>query len=176
MQHYEDIYKTAKANIKPDDRIIMAKKNILPARFPVSQHPADFDPPGKPKGLWYAVGAEWIDWCKDEMPHWIGDKFYKIEITDKVLRITNVDEFKWFCDKFGYFPEYYKHTSLANHYIDIDWMKVAEEYPGIEIAPHQYSLCHEYNWYYGWDVASGCVWDESAIKSLKRLRLKKPKN
>ena len=46
-----------------------------------------------------------------------------------------------------------------------DWAKVASHYDGIEICPYIESR-RNMTWYYGWDVASGCVWNASGIKEL----------
>jgi hypothetical protein len=48
----------------------------------------------------------------------------------------------------------------------IDWKKVAKEYSGIEICPYIGEQRLKFSWYYPWDVASGCVWDNSAVKSI----------
>ena len=32
----------------------------------------------KPSGLWYSIDNEWVEWCKDNMDHWI--KPFNIEI------------------------------------------------------------------------------------------------
>ena len=50
----------------------------------------------------------------------------------------------------------------------IDWPRVANDYAGIEICPYLSSKRNDDDsfWYYGWDVASGCVWDPSGIKEL----------
>ena len=41
-----------------------------------------------------------------------------------------------------------------------DWKLIAQEFDGIEIAPYQWEIRMDYNffWYYGWDCASGCLW------------------
>ena len=48
----------------------------------------------------------------------------------------------------------------------LDFLKVMDEYDGIIIAPYQYS-CRLMNsstaWYYGWDCASGCIWNLGCI-------------
>jgi len=36
---------------------------------------------------------------------------------------------------------------------------VSKEYDGIEIAPYQWDARLSLIWYYGWDVASGCIWN-----------------
>ena len=35
------------------------------------------------------------------------------------------------------------------------------------ITPYQWELRFELDWYYGWDVASGCVWNLSVIESME---------
>ena len=34
----------------------------------------------KPKGLWYSMGTEWIDWVSVEMPDWEDEYIYKIKL------------------------------------------------------------------------------------------------
>lgn len=159
----------AKALIHPQDRIIMAKKAILPAKFPVEQRTSSM----KPIGLWYAIGTEWIDWVTTEMPGWMGDKFYRIEITPRVLKLDTARKVHAFTKRYElpkvHDPE--RPRSLRYRYSDIDWVRVAKDYAGIEIAPYQHTLRHTYLWYYGWDVASGCIWDKSGVKSIRRIRL-----
>ena len=50
----------------------------------------------------------------------------------------------------------------------IDWPRVASDYAGIEICPYLSSkrMDEDSFWYYGWDVASGCVWDSKGITDL----------
>lgn len=159
--------KLAHALIKPDDRIIMAQKEILPLRFPVKQEA--FYNPYKPKGLWYAVGTEWIDWVESKMPNWAGDKFYKIEITDKVLKIDTEEKLIAFNRRYvegnEEVPERRRREGAPN------WPLLAMHYSGIEISPYQYEFRFNYMWYYGWDVASGCIWNKSGIKNIERTLL-----
>ena len=172
-----------KLMIKPTDRIIMAKKSLNKLNFPVRQSPGQYAFGPKPAGLWYAVGSEWIDWCQSEMPEWIGDKYYRIEVTDKVLKIDTEPKFMDFMKEFAEMEPPYKFATMDHPmFINslrrdtmINWEKVAQQYSGIEIAPYRYDLRLEHMWYYGWDVASGCIWDKSGIKSLKRIILRKPK-
>lgn len=139
----------------------MTKKDILPLRFPV---PQPIEPYHKPKGLWYAIGTEWIDWVKNEMPHWEGDYLYKIEVNpSKILFIKNKEELLSFSSRY----------SVINQDSDlmgaIDWKSVAEKYSGIEISPYQFNLKYNITWYYTWDVASGCIWKQDGIKNIKRI-------
>ena len=142
----------------------MSKKEITPLRFPVSQSE---EPHFKPKGLWYAIGTEWIDWVRDEMPHWEGNIIYKIEVNpSKMLFITNKNELASFSDT-------YKIINNESNVIRyIDWKRVAEKYSGIEIAPYQSVARYDITWYYTWDVASGCIWKKDGIISIKRIKIK----
>lgn len=123
----------------------------------------------KPKGLWYAFNYEWADWVYREMPRWAGhyDFVHKIEVTDKVLRLDTIDKCLEFTKRYGI----YERGSLPPTY-QIDWIQVAKDYSGIEVTqPYKWSriLEHEYTlwWLYGWDVGSGCVWNEDGVKSIE---------
>lgn len=50
----------------------------------------------------------------------------------------------------------------------IDWQSVSERYQGVVIAPYHFSLrlVPGFEWYYPWDVASGCIWDLDAIACI----------
>jgi len=61
-------------------------------------------------------------------------------------------------EKFRVMPDY------------VDWEKISRQYSGIEINPYLWRRRLQGGmWYYGWDCASGCVWNESAIKEVKLL-------
>lgn len=118
----------------------------------------------KPTGFWYDFNNEWTEWCESEMPHWLNNKIrYEVEIDTKdILILENKQDLTEFTNMYGY--------SISNLLTmqHINWIKVAETYKGIEIPNYLYNcrLDHNFFWYYGWDVASGCIWDTSTIKSL----------
>ena len=158
-----------KSLIQPNDRIIMAKKDILPLKLPVEQ---DRGGNYKPMGLWYAIGTEWIDWVESEMPDWIGDKFYKLETTSKVLKVDTPQKFQALIKEYGTYTPLLRYDPNPKRDNRIDWLKIANAgYAGIEIAPYRNEYRLEYMWYYGWDVASGCIWDKSGIKSIERVQV-----
>ena len=104
----------------------------------------------KPKGLWYSFQNEWKEWVKNEMPHWLGEYEYLVNLNDsKVLELKSPKDINQFNKKYG------KEKIVSV----IDWHKVSQEYDAIEINPYQWSLRHELLWYFGWDVSSGCVWN-----------------
>ena len=51
----------------------------------------------------------------------------------------------------------------------IDYKRVGAAYAGIEISPYLYERRYDSMHYYGWDVASGCIWNEIAIKEIRLL-------
>jgi hypothetical protein len=147
-------------NVHTNDRIIMSSNSELT----FNQVPIEKQSQGaKPRGLWYGVGPSWIDWVRSEMPDWEVDNIFKIDIdVDKILKITNSEELLAFNKNYGVKTQYYN---------VIDWAKVASDYGGIEISPYNYKLRMEREvfWYYGWDVASGCVWNEGVITGVIKL-------
>jgi hypothetical protein len=96
------------------------------------------------------------------MPEMIGKYLYEVVVNEaSILFIRNVVEF----DKF---EKEYSVSKRARIKYEIEWGEVAKHYGGIEICPYQSSRRYS-SWYYGWDVASGCVWDSSAIKEIRPL-------
>jgi hypothetical protein len=155
----DELYDAIK-NVHTNDRIIMSSNSELT----FNQVPIEKQSQGaKPRGLWYGVGPSWIDWVRSEMPDWEVDNIFKIDIdVDKILKITNSEELLVFNKNYGVKTQYYN---------VIDWAKVASDYGGIEISPYNYKLRMEREvfWYYGWDVASGCVWNEGVITGVIKL-------
>jgi len=124
----------------------------------------------KPQGLWYACGNDWMNWVCGEMPEWIGRYVYTLEIDEsKILKIETKEQFEAFSDKYSIKSELTGWGSSDSP----DWSKVAEgsassdlrAYSGIEICPAQYGP----TWYGSWDVASGCIWDSTAILGARLI-------
>jgi hypothetical protein len=123
----------------------------------------------KPVGLWYACGDEWIEWTKTDMPEWLesSDYLYEVKLGDGVLRITNVEEFDWLQQKY----------LRAGRFGDqvMDWKAIQDDgYSGIEICPYASYARMEADWYYGWDVASGCIWDSRGIVEINLIAERPP--
>ena len=112
----------------------------------------------KPNGFWYGFGNEWIDWVRSEMPDWEGKYIYEVDIGN-----TNVLKIDTHFDLMKFHRKYAERKNVA-HDDMIDWIQVAKEYDGIEINPYQYEARNQYMWYYGWDVASGCIWNLNNVK------------
>jgi len=119
----------------------------------------------KPSGLWLSIGSEWDDWCKANKfrQNWNKEKTAVVlKKHAKILRISNAKEIDEFTKKYGVESKNWG-TTLIN------WKKVTGDYQGIIIAPYISSRRNTPHtlWYYGWDIASGCIWDVDAVKELK---------
>ncbi len=121
----------------------------------------------KPQGLWYACGGEWIEWMLSEMPEWL--RSYKYVYTldldySQMLKIRTLGQLEAFEKRY---LSMFEDRDLQGY--KIDWREVAEEYGGIEICPYQWEARMEKLWYYGWDVASGCIWDTRLIQGITQV-------
>lgn len=119
----------------------------------------------KPTGLWYGVGSSWMEWCEGAS-YYIGKYVYKVNLSKdaRILYIKNEPQLECFMDKYG----------GLGAYKGINWDKVASKYHGVEISPYIYGCRLKHTWYYGWDVASGCIWNSKAVKSIKQVGVTKP--
>lgn len=116
----------------------------------------------KPRGLWYSCGKAWSWWTKGTNIE-LGPYTYVLDVDlSSMIVLRNEQNTMLFHEKF-------KHPDNNDY---IDWSKVAAQYAGIEICPYfggVDSLRYKLQWYYGWDVASGCIWNQRALKSIKRM-------
>lgn len=154
-----DVY----ANIGKNERVIMSHEdNINFKATPIENQSTT----QKPRGLWYAIGTEWIDWVRFEMPDWETNNVFKIDINESKMKlITSYDQLKEFDLEYGV-------KRVGNTYGGlIDWKKVANDYGGIEISPYIFEARFGLYWYYGWDIASGCIWDNGVITNVQKINL-----
>lgn len=126
----------------------------------------------KPRGLWLSVDDDWERWCKDE-DFSLGCLRSRTEIVlvddANVLRLKGADDIDAFSAEFAYDP--LKLFPNGSKY-GVRWDLVASRWQGIIIAPYCWErrLTEHTFWYYGWDCASGCIWDAAAVGSLKPLK------
>lgn len=127
----------------------------------------------KPCGLWVSVEGEndWPSWC-------LGENFalgalthvHEVALVEgaNILHLSSGPELQDFtlryCEEGG-------RVFADMDRRDIRWSKVADDYQGIVIAPYQWTCRMRLFWYYGWDCASGCIWDASAIAGVELLRV-----
>jgi hypothetical protein len=128
----------------------------------------------KPLGLWVSCADfenNWKDWCKSE--NFRTDDFVyenQIILSPKANILTLNGPFG-----LDAFTSQYGEKTYRLGYLEkiIDWKRVADDYQGIIIAPYVWERRMTLNWYYGWDCASGCIWDSEAVdfvKSVKAIR------
>lgn len=130
----------------------------------------------KPRGLWVSVeGADdWRSWCEAEGYGNPAEQYcYQVTLKPaaKVLRLKTTAEILGFAKKYNADPYFGRIPTMMSGY-GVDWPAVAEKYDGIIIAPYNWNLRldNRTHWYYGWDCASGCIWNApAAIKSITPL-------
>lgn len=121
----------------------------------------------KPVGLWVSDEActdNWRSWC-------IGNDFrldhlaypYKVDLfkDNNVLVLETSEALETFTKEFG------NPIHQGSSMIGIDWKKVERKYGGLIITPYQWDMRFELLWYYGWDCASGVIWDPKQIESFE---------
>lgn len=120
----------------------------------------------KPQGLWLSVGDDWKRRCESE--EWGTDRLlvaHHVELVDaaNILRLATAEEIDRFTQEFG-MP---MSKGLRAGYID--WPRVASQWQGVIITPYCWSrrLSMHTMWYYGWDCASGCIWDLAVIRAVR---------
>lgn len=122
----------------------------------------------KPAGLWVSVGAAWAEWCVAESFALESLKFVtRVRLADdaNILTLADAADLDAFTDQYGVPDRTLAVARTLCH--DVDWMLVAADFDGIIIAPYCHERRHSLMWYYGWDVASGCIWNARAIAALE---------
>lgn len=132
----------------------------------------------KPKGLWYSIDGEWLEWCEGNMPHWVKPRNIEIELDEsKIIIIETAKQLRDFEERFGYDMISPIKGITACRLMQVRWSKVAECYSGIEIRNyHKIKWSGDLNWstwFYGWDISGGCIWDLSIINSYCLIKTKK---
>lgn len=128
----------------------------------------------KPNGFWVSVEGEddWRNWCEAE--EWrieSLDNEYDVVLSDfaNILYLNSAQDILEFTIEYldtESNPLPWKSTRY------ILWDDLRKKYDGIIIAPYQWScsMSKETEWYYGWDVASGCIWNLSAVSSVTAVK------
>ncbi len=123
----------------------------------------------KSKGLWYAIGNAWLDWCKSEMPGWVTTYMYTIDISIKnnILHLNTRESVKKFSKQYG--------IEVWGRLREINWEQVNEDYDGVEFNPYFYDqkFALDTLWYSGIDVPSGVIFNTDIIENMNKVSLNK---
>jgi len=146
-------------------RVPIAKLRSRRQKGPYSRH-------DKPKGLWVSVedsNHSWHDWCISQdfsigalqFPHYV-----QLVPNANILLLDTDDKILEFSEEYLVDPPF--KTSVSLNWF-IDWKRLSREYHGIIIAPYSWGLRldQRVSWYYGWDCASGVIWNKRAIAKLE---------
>lgn len=164
-EHLKEVSEDSYNKVKSNMRVHMTKSDYLSLPINLSQLTK-----AKPYGLWYGIGTEWIDWVRFNMPEWESPNLFEIIVDESnILKIETPKELEEFTRAFR--DKSPKSLEFNEYVFSINWSAVASFFAGIEISPYHHSMrMNNYtSWYYTWDVASGCIWDESGIKEIKKL-------
>lgn len=125
----------------------------------------------KPNGLWVSVDGpdDWATWCREED---FGDIDQQNRFTVMLNQNANILTLSGL-EGLLHFTSRYRNTAPSDLALLsvgewIDWQAVGDDFQGIIIAPYCYTARMKLLWYYGWDCASGCIWDASAIDQITR--------
>lgn len=123
----------------------------------------------KTPGLWVSVEGEddWLAWCRSE--GWGLDRMVCaaeviLSPASNVKRLTSAYEIDEFSDDFRTSGSPIWHRGL-------DWSAIRDRWQGLIIAPYCWErrLADHTGWYYGWDCASGVIWDAAAVESVQSI-------
>lgn len=131
-------------------------------------------PEMKPNGLWVSVDdvedESWPAWCRAEdfhTDHLTVRTRVSLHDDARILRLIGARDIDEFAKMFAKNDPRYDFNTYG-----LDWHSVAVAYQGIIIAPYVFARRFTHLWYYGWDCASGCIWDASAIADLVEVKPK----
>jgi len=118
----------------------------------------------KPRGLWLSADGEldWPEWCEGEGFNLEALAYrtrWRIKEDSQVLHIQDMDEIFEFTDRF---------MASDDVPVGIDWGRVTQVYDGILITPYLWDARYRPKtmWYYGWDCASGCIWNLDVLERV----------
>jgi len=151
-------------HIRPEQRVFISKEPYTDFRNVRQKRPQTSNQ--KPNGLWYGCGDDWIQWLRSDMPEWLEEStyLYEIKLGSDVLQVSNDEEFQNLEDEFLVNARFGQKA--------MGWELIQKNgYSGIEICPYNHGRrgVMGSDWYYGWDVGSGCIWDSRGIVEITLL-------
>jgi hypothetical protein len=145
---------------------------------------------GKPSGFWVSDETRgvhgWRAWCTSERFRSYAMRYeHEVVLSPnaRILYLRTAKDIDAFADKYGHSlmtllgkrDEDREIEIWGGKHIDIiDWHRVAKKYHGIIITPYIWSQrLGRHMWYYGWDCASGVIWNARAIESVTMIKERK---
>jgi hypothetical protein len=127
---------------------------------------------GKPShGLWVSVESRhndgWRHWCEDEnfgLDRLTHASEIVLKPKAKPLWIKTAAAVQSLALRY---PRQTDDVAYVSEIDAVDWSAVMREWPAIIIAPYQWRCRVDVMWYYGWDCASGVIWDISIIEAVR---------
>lgn len=122
----------------------------------------------KPKGFWITddTSDNWEAWCRSE-EFCLDGLACRHEVDIDMSRILLISDS---LQMDSFVREWMReHDEPGCRDGVVDWLGLSHRHSGLIITPYmwQFRLERMYSWYYGWDCASGCVWDTSAILAVR---------
>lgn len=121
----------------------------------------------KTPGLWVSVEGndDWVSWCRGEGWNLEGFK-HATEITLAESAKVNVLSGARAIDQFT--EEFQQNDRGPIWRRGLDWKAIRSRWQGLIIAPYCWDrrMSDHTGWYYGWDCASGVIWDADAVASV----------
>lgn len=125
----------------------------------------------KPDGLWVSVAGpdDWPEWTQSNEfrgDETVPDNEWTVTLAGgaTMRHLGSVGEIRAFTNQYKVIDD------RGGRYVyRIDWPRLASECDGVIITPYQWT-CRNLDqtfWYYGWDCASGCIWNLNAIASVE---------
>lgn len=149
--------------------------NIIRTHCPQGSGPWHFQPwrtytgfgvACRPGGFWYAINDSWRKFCHETFHRhyfWDLDQLHEVVLTpaNRILLIDSESDAIEFNDHYCYIG--FGGDGL------IDWSQVrAAGWQGVEFQWYDLDALSAF-WWKSLDVASGCVWDLSAIQDVRRI-------
>jgi hypothetical protein len=115
---------------------------------------------------------DWPSWCHSE--GFCEDRLvhrFRITLADdaNILQLVGEGGIRSLTQEYGVTPQGITGRFGLRDSHWIDWPRIAQQYKGVIISPYCWGSRLEVAWYYGWDCASGCIWDASAIASVAEI-------
>src|SRR3990167_3568080 len=123
----------------------------------------------KTSGLWVSVEGDddWLNWCRGES--WGLDGFsHATEVIlskdAEIMHLKNASQIDKFTNEF-------RPKNRPEWDRSLNWPAIRKRWQALIIAQYCWSrrLSTHTSWYYGWDCASGVIWNAKAVVSVMAI-------